>query len=131
MAHADELFYMFSPFFNQNIVLNEDDQKMSGIILSLWKNFIKTGEPSTGKIIWDPVLDAASRQYFNLNLNSSMEVSDDVTSNMNFWKDIVTKLEEVNTKQAVPQKQNESNCNLAFPKNVLFALIITILNVLK
>ena len=84
VAHGDELFYMFSPFSNQTIPLNEEDQKMSQIILSLWKTFIKTGEPSTDKISWDPILDSKSRKYLNLNLNSSMEYSTEIKSNMKF-----------------------------------------------
>ena len=92
VAHGDELFYMFSPFSNQTIPLNEEDQKMSQIILSLWKTFIKNGEPSTDKISWDPILDSKSRKYLNLNLNSSMEYSTEIKSNMKFWDKIVAGL---------------------------------------
>jgi carboxylesterase type B len=130
-AHVDELFYMFSPFSSQNIVLNEDDKKMSNIILSLWKSFIKTGEPSTGKIIWDPILDSTSRQYLNLNLNSSMEYPDEIKSDMKFWDKIIIKLEEEKKKESMAQRQNKSNSNRTLPKNVVFALIMIFVDPLQ
>merc|ERR1712150_339551 len=104
VAHGDELFYMFSPFVNQSLTLNEEDNQMSDIILSLWKTFIKTGKPSAGIINWDPILDLTSRQYLKLNLNSYMEYPDDIKNNMKFWDKIVANLNE-------KKESRQNSCN--------------------
>ena len=117
VAHGDELFYMFSPFVNQSLTLNEEDNLMSDIILSLWKNFIKTGKPSKGIINWDPILDLTSRQYLKLNLNSYMEYPDDIKNNMKFWDKIVADLNE-------KKESRQNSCNQFIPNNILFVFII-------
>lgn len=94
VAHADELIYLFSPFASQSWTLNESDEEMSSILLSLWKIFVKKGEPSNEEVIWDPILDASSRKYLNINLNSSMEYSNDIKVNMKFWEKIANIIDE-------------------------------------
>ena len=117
VAHADELVYLFSPFASQTNKLNDSDEKMSSIILSLWKTFVKKGEPSTEEVIWDPILDATSRKYLNLNLNSSMEYSSDIKRNMKFFVEI--------GKTFVEPKFSELNScyNFVAPKALLALLL--------
>ena len=115
--HADEMTYMFSPYIKQPIKLNDNDKKMSEILLSLWKNFAKTGNPSTDKVIWDPIVDLPSRQYLNLNLNPVMEYPDEIKRNMEFWDKIVAEVDGMN-------EQKKSNCQRNFPQNILWILTI-------
>ena len=131
VAHGDELFLIFSPFSNQTIPLNKDDKKMSDILLSLWKAFIKTGKPSTGKIIWDPILDSTTRQYLNLNLNPSMEYPDEVKTNMKFWDKIVNNFVKEKKKERQKQSKDQSNCICISPHNVVLMLFVIIITFLK
>ena len=115
--HADELFLMFSTLGGQALVLNGQDKKMSDILLSLWKSFIKTGKPSTEKITWDPILGTSSRQYLNLNLKPFMEYPDEIKQNMEFWDKIVTEVDN-------QKKQKKNNSVRKFPQNIILMLTI-------
>ena len=118
VAHADELIYLFSPFASQSWVLSESDEKMSSILLSLWKTFVKKGEPSTEEVIWDPILDASSRKYLDINLNSSMEYSNDIKVNMKFWEKIANNIDEPKFLQL------SSGYHIACKKPLLAVLLI-------
>ena len=43
--HADELYLMWDPLYDQHRALNPSDQQMSDILISAWASFIKTGVP--------------------------------------------------------------------------------------
>ena len=43
--HADELYLMWDPLYDQHRTLNPSDQQMSGILISAWASFIKSGVP--------------------------------------------------------------------------------------
>ena len=43
--HADELYLMWDPLYDQHRPLNPADSQMSGILISAWASFIKTGVP--------------------------------------------------------------------------------------
>merc|ERR1711974_269883 len=62
--HADELFLQFYPFVKDVVKLNENDQSMSKILMSLWKSFIKHGNPSTDEIIWQPIISSTERDTY-------------------------------------------------------------------
>ena len=100
--HADELFLMFSPIGGQKIILNDEDQQMSDILLALWKSFVKTGNPSTNSITWDPIKSALSRKYLNLNLTPLMEYPNETRANMEFWDNLIPDLEQI--------RETTSNC---------------------
>ena len=121
--HADELAYIFTPFSNHTINLNDKDKQMSEIILPLWKSFVKTGKPSTATITWDPILVASSRKYLNLNLNPVMEYPDEIKTRMEFWDKIVAEIDY----QKDQKSQNKSNCERNFLQHTLFMLVITYL----
>ena len=85
VAHADELFLQFYPFADQKYNLNAEDQKMSDILISLWKNFIKFGNPSTQSISWNPIVDLNDRKYLYLNNTPVMKDSLKLKERMEFW----------------------------------------------
>ena len=79
---------------------------------------MKKGEPSTEEVIWDPILDASSRKYLNLNLNSSMEYSSRIKRNMRFFDEIGKTLEE-------PKFSELNSCyNFVAPKPLIALLLI-------
>ena len=43
--HADELYLMWDPLYDQHRALNPADTEMSDILLSAWASFIKSGVP--------------------------------------------------------------------------------------
>ena len=50
VCHADDLYMLFDPLFVNWIPeegLNEADSSVSDAMIEAWKNFIKTGNPST------------------------------------------------------------------------------------
>ena len=50
VCHADDLYMLFDPLFVNWIPeegLNGADSSVSDTMIELWKNFIKTGNPST------------------------------------------------------------------------------------
>ena len=50
VCHADEIFLQFYPMLGYDYVnsgINKPDTRVSSNLISLWKNFIKTGNPST------------------------------------------------------------------------------------
>merc|ERR1712038_1667627 len=62
VCHADDLYMLFDPLFVNWIPdegLNNADSSVSDTMIELWKNFIKTGNPSTTDLVWDPINDSA------------------------------------------------------------------------
>ena len=43
--HADELYLMWDPLYDQHRPLNPADTEMSDILISAWTTFIKSGVP--------------------------------------------------------------------------------------
>ena len=43
--HADELYLMWDPLYDQQRALNPSDRQMSDILISAWASFIKSGVP--------------------------------------------------------------------------------------
>jgi hypothetical protein len=55
ISHGDERYLQFNPYFGdyEGYGLNNADARVSKTTLELWKNFVKTGNPSTnGRIIF-------------------------------------------------------------------------------
>ena len=50
--HADELYLMWDPIYYKHRPLNPSDQQMSGILMSAWSSFIKSGVPSVPGVTW-------------------------------------------------------------------------------
>ena len=43
--HADELYLMWDPLYDQDRPLSPPDKQMSDILISAWATFIKSGAP--------------------------------------------------------------------------------------
>ena len=91
VAHGDELFLQFHPFLNNAVVLNDNDSAMSELLVSLWKNFIKNGDPSTTGTSWEPIVDGNDRKYLHLNESAIMEDSNEIKQRMTFWDNLMNK----------------------------------------
>merc|ERR1711894_693769 len=89
VSHGDELYLQFYPFINQEWDLNEEDSEMSELLMSLWKNFIKNGDPSTSETKWEPIVDGFDRKYLHLNGSATMEDSEEIKSRMSFWDEMM------------------------------------------
>ena len=85
VAHADELFLQFLPYAKEEVKLNSDDEEMSGILMSLWKSFIKGGNPSTDNVVWEPIVSNDDRKYLCLNQSATMDGSSAIDDRMVFW----------------------------------------------
>ncbi|KAI8419712.1 hypothetical protein MSG28_008399 [Choristoneura fumiferana] len=89
-THADDLFYMFKPFFPMLHMLERD---MLNKVTSMWTNFAKFGDPtpedSTGLPKWLPT-DSADPHLFVIDKQfSRCPLWED--DNMRFWNQTYTK----------------------------------------
>ena len=50
VAHGDETFLQFQPYYKMNLQLNLADISVSNKLLELWKNFVKSGNASTSGV---------------------------------------------------------------------------------
>ena len=89
VGHCDETFLQFHPYMHKRFLLNKADLLQSIMIISSWKNFVKTGDPSTDLVSWSPVENLRSRSYLNIKLDSAMEYSADVDKRMTFWDELI------------------------------------------
>ena len=89
VCHCDETFLQFYPYMNKSISLNFMDYRQSKVLVALWKNFVKTGNPSTKDIVWEPIKDMETGAYLNIKTSSVMERSKDVEERMKFWDDLL------------------------------------------
>ena len=85
VSHGDELILQFTPFMESTLILNAKDTEMAELLMSLWKNFIKYGDPSTDETTWEPIRDGNDRKYLQLNESATMGDSDEIKDRMNFW----------------------------------------------
>ena len=46
VTHSDELYFMWTPFYNTTYPLNDQDGEMSLRLTTFWTNFAKTGDPN-------------------------------------------------------------------------------------
>ena len=90
VSHGDELILQFYPYLNQNIELENEDKKMSDLLVELWKSFIKNGSPSAKDVTWEPIWDVNDRHYLNLSTHPIMEdLSGPYEKRMNFWDNLM------------------------------------------
>lgn len=89
VSHCDETFLQFHPYMNKSFSLSKMDNLQSKLLIKLWKNFVKTGNPSTENIEWDPITDINNWAYLNIQTSSVMEHSVDVENRMKFWEDLL------------------------------------------
>ena len=86
VSHADELFLQF---FGSSS-LGSSDNLVSRHITTMWSNFIKFGDPTPpgGDFVWDPVTKE-KREYLVLDEVLKMEMSQEYTERMQFWRQIM------------------------------------------
>ena len=89
VGHCDETFLQFYPYMNKNFTLSRTDNLQSTMLVTSWKNFVKTGDPSTNTVNWDPIKTLDDRRYLNIKLSSVMEYSSDVDTRMKLWDDLI------------------------------------------
>jgi len=96
VCHADELYMLFDPLFVDWIPeegLNDADARVSDTMVELWKQFIKTGNPSTEDIIWSPIR-YDGRKYLRLTYSESsfMEYPKEWQKRMEVWDEVMAEL---------------------------------------
>ena len=90
VAHGDETFLQFYPYYRMKLPLNKADISVSNKLLELWKNFVKSGNASTLDVQWIPIQGASSRRYLRLTYAASsyMEYSKEWEERMNIWDEV-------------------------------------------
>ncbi|CAH1163424.1 unnamed protein product [Phaedon cochleariae] len=78
VAHADDLFYLFSTFFSPNITIGSEEDKSIQKFVKIWTNFARTGNPtpaldtSLDKCIWKPIEGDAIDKIFDINKTNTL-----------------------------------------------------------
>lgn len=90
VAHADDLFYLFTTFFTPKIVEGSIEDKYVQKFVKLWTNFAKYGNPTPeidenfNGATWKPVSKDSMDGYFVIDKETKM--SENVEkSRMEFW----------------------------------------------
>ena len=92
MAHSDELYMFWYPYWYQNFTLNQQDNAQAQTMLRLWTDFAKTGDPTppSSDVTWEPVMDA-HHEYLDIdNEGLSMTASSQYLERVKFWQDIMS-----------------------------------------
>merc|ERR1711881_207083 len=92
VVHGDDLQYLFkSPLYDEffeGVEFTEDDKKMIDLMVTLWSNFAKYGNPTpfknAGIANWTPV-QPDQKNYLDLQLEPSMK-KDLTPERMMFWE---------------------------------------------
>ena len=92
IAHSDELYLFWFPYWYQNFTLNQPDTSEGETLVRLWTNFAKTGDPTppgTG-ITWDPVAED-KHEYLEIeNEGFTMRASEEYLERVTFWHNIMS-----------------------------------------
>lgn len=102
VAHADDLFYLFTTFFSPKIAKGSEEDICIQKFVKLWTNFAKHGNPTPeidenlAKVTWSPVKSGNVEPIFDINK--------DVTLTENLEKD------RVNFWDCLQQKYSKTSC---------------------
>ena len=98
VAHGDETFLQFYPYYKMKLPLNVADISVSSKLLELWKNFIKSGNASTSDVQWAHVQGASTPKYLRLTYAAStyMEYSKEWEERMNIWDKVLKDIDSNN-----------------------------------
>ena len=91
MAHADELYLFWYPYWYQNFTLNTQDTSEAEMLVSYWTNFAKTGDPTppSAEVAWEPVTEG-QHEYLEIdNEGLSMGASQYYMERVKFWEEIM------------------------------------------
>ena len=91
VGHFDEVHYLFNPQASEFPALKEQDFTVRDLMVGLWTNFAKTGNPTSSNDFgfeWTP-FDPDQPEYLNINTNPVMEYSDEFRRRRDFWENLV------------------------------------------
>lgn len=93
VAHADDLFYLFTTFFTPKIVEGSIEDQCVQKFVKLWTNFAKYGNPTPeiddniNGATWKPVSEDSVDGYFLIDKESKMSENEE-KSRMEFWQGV-------------------------------------------
>ena len=90
VAHFDEVHYLFNPQASEFPALKQEDFTVRDLMVGLWTNFAKTGNPTSSSDFgfeWTP-FDPDQPKYLNINANPVMEYSDEFRRRRDFWENL-------------------------------------------
>lgn len=93
VAHADDLFYLFTTFFTPKIVQGSPEDQYVQRFVKLWTNFAKYGNPtpeideSLNGVAWKPVPKGTVDTFFAIDKEVSM-VGNQEKERMEFWRSV-------------------------------------------
>ena len=95
VCHADDLFYLWKPFFGYEIPLFGADVSVSEILIDTWTNFAKHGNPTPNDqesgFVWAPMKSCLEYQYLNISgQNPTMSLNNPkIISRMAIWERVL------------------------------------------
>ena len=92
MAHSDELYLFWFPYWFQNFIINQPDTTEGETLVRYWTNFAKSGDPTPPgtAITWEPVAED-KHQYLEIdNEGFGMEASEEYLERVAFWRNIMS-----------------------------------------
>lgn len=96
VAHADDLFYLFTTFFTPKIVKGSIEDQHVQKFVKLWTNFAKYGNPtpeideSLNGAIWEPVSKGKVDSYFVIDEKVDMKRNEE-KERVDFWQEVYDK----------------------------------------
>lgn len=90
VAHADDLFYLFTAFFTPKIIKGSPEDQHIQKFVKLWTNFAKSGNPTPeidenlNGVIWNAVPKGTVDTFFVINKNVEMTTNKE-KDRMAFW----------------------------------------------
>lgn len=90
VAHADDLFYLFTTFFSPKIAKGSEEDLCIQKFVKLWTNFAKYGNPTPeiddtfSKVIWPTVNNTDIEFIFDINKEITVTKNKE-KERMNFW----------------------------------------------
>ena len=90
VAHFDEVHYLFNPQASEFPALKQEDFTVRDLMVGLWTNFAKTGNPTSSSDFgfeWTP-FDPDQPEYLNINASPVMEYSDEFRRRRDFWENL-------------------------------------------
>uniref|UniRef100_A0A1Y1MMB3 Carboxylic ester hydrolase n=2 Tax=Photinus pyralis TaxID=7054 RepID=A0A1Y1MMB3_PHOPY len=79
-CHGDELLYLFTQTHSQGAKFTEADNRMMDIMVSIWTNFAKTGNPTPDDdelltVKWHPVT-SKSMEYYSIGKDGDLQMGE-------------------------------------------------------
>ena len=91
VCHGDDLIYLWSPVWNKELPLNNEEIFLREIMTTAWTNFAKFGiptPPDSGLTPWNP-LDESMKVWNISGTFPMMQFSTEIQERMSFWDEIM------------------------------------------